>query len=198
MAITIEDLKRLMDDEGLRYFVDPNRPLLMLGVTGAFGRFQFVASLQIDGRFLQFRTVGYLTCRPEHPRIDQVLRAIADANFRFRFVKFGWDESDGEIVGYGDHWLEDASLSAEQFRQMIRSFAAPIDLMRHRLERIMDDGEDPGADPMALLKAGLAAHGLPEELQKLLEKLAEMSDDDSDDDSGADSDGSNERDVEEL
>ena len=196
MAITLEDLKRLLDGEGLRYFIDPSRPLLMLGFAGAFGRFQFVISLENDGEFVQLRTVGYLHCLPDHPQIDKVLRAIADANFRYRFVKFGWDESDGEIVGYGDHWIEDASLSAAQLSQMIKSFASTIDMTHHRLERIMEGEEDPGGDLMAVLQAGVGSSGLPEALRKLIEKLAEASgDDDSDDDSG---DSSEVPDVEEL
>ena len=66
--MTIDRLKELCEGEDLKYFLAPDRPMVTLGFGGSTGRFQFVIPIELDGRFLQIRTVGYLSCPADHAR----------------------------------------------------------------------------------------------------------------------------------
>lgn len=143
MTITIDELKSRADKQGLKYFVAPDRPALMMGFGGVSGSYQVIMLIELDGRFLQFRTVGYDKCPSEHPHVEAVLRVIGALDYKYRVTKFGWDPNDGEIVGYADLWLEDAKLTQQQFATMLGSFIPAIDQGHARIARTMETGVDP-------------------------------------------------------
>jgi hypothetical protein len=166
MAITLEQLKQLVDQCGYRYFVDPNRPVLMLGARGIHGQYQFIIKLEDDGRFMQLRTIGYMHCPADSPHIKAVLEVLGSINYRVRFVKFGWDSSDGEIVGYGDAWVVDGTPTQGQLKRMLDNFLPVIDLDSQRIAKTIESGTDPGEQ-----KLEAPGGGLPKELRELVERL---------------------------
>lgn len=164
-----EELKKLTEGEGLKYFVAPDRPVIMLGMGGIYGHYQIVIPLELDGRFLQLRTVGYLSCPTDHPNLAAVLRVLGELNYRLRLTKFGWDPSDGEIAAFVDVWLEDGTLTQAQFSKLFQAFVPGIDLNYIRISRTIETGTDPGeVRPEDLLAA---ASGLPPALRGLLERI---------------------------
>ncbi len=146
MALTIDELRKLMDGTGLAYFLHPDNPLLLCMVTGEHGRYQFVVSLDTEGKFLQLRTHGLLQCLEEHAHIVPVLKALAAVNYQARFIKVGWDRKDGEIVAYGDTWIADGKLTQDQFKHIIGSFLPYMDVLYAGFKRIIETGED--VDPL--------------------------------------------------
>lgn len=164
-----DELKKLTEAEGLKYFVAPDRPVIMLGMVGIFGRYQMVIPLELDGRFLQFRTVGYLSCPADHPHVDAVLRVLGELNYRLRLTKFAWDPTDGEIAAFVDIWLEDGTLTQRQFTRMLQSFIPGIDLNYLRLTRTIETGTDPGE--LRPEDISSAAPGLPPGLRGLIDRL---------------------------
>ncbi len=163
MAMTLDELKRLVDGCKLRYFVDPRQPALMLGMGGMCGSFQAVIHLDVDGRFLQVRTFQYLHCPPGHPNGPAVLGVLAALNHDFRLVKFALDPQDGEIVAYADAWIEDGRLTQAQFTRMLDNFFPTVDMSRLRIRAAMETGRDPGRidSPDALQRAMAGAGGPP-------------------------------------
>ncbi len=143
MTIKIDQLKKLAEGQGLKYFLAPDRPALLMGFAGVTGSYQVLMLVELDGRFLQFRTTGYGQCPMGHPNLEAVLRVIGDLDYRFRLAKFGWDPSDGEIVGYADLWLEDATLTPRQFAGMLGAFLPAIDLAHARIGMTLATGVDP-------------------------------------------------------
>ena len=164
-----DELKNLIEREGLKYFVAPDRPVIMLGMVGIFGRYQMVIPLELDGRFLQFRTVGYLSCPADHAHVDAVLRVLVELNYRLRLTKFGWDPSDGEIAAYADIWLEDGTLTQAQFTRMLQSFIPGIDLNYPRISRTIETGTDPGELKPEDISGAMP--GLPPALRGLIDRL---------------------------
>ena len=170
--MTFEELKKLAEGEGLKYFIDPDRPTLMMGVGGLNGNYQIVVPLELDGRFLQFRTVGYQSCPSDHPHLEAVLRVLGELDYKLRLPKFGWDPADGEIAGYADVWLEDGTLTQKQFSGILHCFVPGIDFNYPRITKTIETGTDPGdVKPEDLIAAAGAA--LPPELRTLLEGLGE-------------------------
>lgn len=189
MPMTMEQLQALLREQDLKYFLDPDQPAVLLGVRGVHGTYRFVIAIQTEGRFLQFRTVDYLRCSRDHACSAEVLATLGAINFEKRLVKFGWDRSDGEIAAYADMWIEDGTVTAQQFERMLQNFMPTVDLGYARLKTAMETGEDPGEeDPSQTAGAGGAE--LPPELRELLEKVRKDKDgggeenEDEDDDSG--------------
>ena len=145
MTITIEQLKSLATAAELKYFIAPDRPALLINFRGVTGSFQVIAMVELDGRFVQLRTVGYANCPADHPHIEAVLRVLAALDYSRRLAKFAWDVSDGEIVAYADLWLEDAVLTQGQFQAMLSVFIPVIDLGHDRIVKTIETGVDPEA-----------------------------------------------------
>lgn len=173
MGLTLGDLKRLVEGEGLKYFVDPLAPRLLIGMKGMSGSYQFMVAVHNDPDFLQFRTVNYLSCPADSPHTATLLRVLASLNYQLRFIKYAWDESDGEVVLYGDMWVLDSEVTQTQFRAMMQNYVSALDVNHLRVRRAVESGEDPGAeDPGAMLERMLGEAGtLPPELKELLDKI---------------------------
>jgi hypothetical protein len=144
MALTLDELRGLMESLDFQYFIDPRRPLLRSGGKGQHGSYDFVLALQDDGNFLQLRTLGYQSCAADHRNLGVALQVLADFNYSLRFLKFGWDSNDGEVVAYGDVWLADAKLSQPQFRAIFGNFVVGIDGCYPRITQAIQAGIDIG------------------------------------------------------
>ena len=191
MALTMERLKNQVGAIPLRFFIDPDRDALMLGATGLNGRYQFLILLELDGEFLQFRTIGYHSCPLDHPNVDETLRVLGELNYRLRFIKFGWDPADGEIVAYGDAWISDGDLAQGQIGRMAKSFMSIMDLQYARIDATIQTGEDPGeVDPFG--PDGPGGADLPPDLRAVIDRIRSGrpdSGDGDDDEDGSDFDG---------
>jgi len=164
MALSMTELRRLTDAAGLKYFVDPNQNLLLVHVGGIFGSYQVILFNDLDGRFLQFRSLNLLSCSPSHPHLAAVLELLATLNFLKRYVKFGWSEENGEIVAYGDAWIMDGTLTDQQFQHMLHLYLQILDFGFARVQACLETGGDPGEpDPK---KSG----SLSDKLRKALKK----------------------------
>lgn len=148
MSVTVDSLQKMLAEDGVRFFVDPinNAVLAMFG--GHFGSYQIVFDTDMDGAFLQIRTLNYAMCPKSSPHYVAVLELLGNLNYTYRSTKFGWDPRDGEVVGYVDFWLEDAVLTIDQLRVNLGTLLRTIDKANFRIRAIMESGTDPG-DPSA-------------------------------------------------
>lgn len=144
MALTLDQLKRLVDAQGVKYFVAPSEPTLLMNFGGRFGTYQVIMKVEVDGRFLQFRTMGYGLCPKSHPHCDALLQVLGALDYELRMTKWGWDPRDGEIVACMDMWLEDATLTNQQFQFLLSSFLPAIDLAHQRIGVALETGVDQG------------------------------------------------------
>jgi len=146
MAYTLPELRELLEAEGLRYYLIPDREGVMLTLSGSNGRFQFLILLEEDGEFLQFRSIEYLSCPGDHPNLDATLRVLGELNYRLRLMKFGWDPRDGEIAAYVDLWIMDAEITNGQFGRMAQGFMSILDEEFPRIKEAIDSGTGPGSE----------------------------------------------------
>lgn len=164
MPISLKDLKSLAEGEDLRYFLSPDGTALLAGFGGLTGNYQVLMKVEIDGRFLQFRTLGYTACPADHPHLEVVLKILGHLNYERRLVKFGWDPSDGEIVAYADMWVEDGKVTQKQFKAIMSTFLPAIDLANRRIQEALRSGTDSEAnasdDPLAGIRELLRQAGI--------------------------------------
>ncbi|MFH1764525.1 MAG: YbjN domain-containing protein [Gemmatimonadota bacterium] len=169
MTLTMERLKALLEGEKFKYFLDPAMDKLMLSARGLHGSYQLLVLLELEGQFIQFRSMNYHSCPVDHEHLAATLRVLGGLNYQLRFVKFGWDASDGEIVAYGDCWIEDGDLTQKQFGRMIHAYLAMMDLNYARIDGTVRTGEDPGE--IGSDGGGGGPSGLPPVIQSLLDRF---------------------------
>lgn len=185
MAMTLDDMKKLLEEEDIRYFVAPDRPALLATFRGMGDPHRVLFKLELDGKFLQIRTIGWLSCPDDHASLSGVLKAIGAENYLRRLVKLGWDPRDGEIVAYADVWLMDGKLTQQQFSRILHNYLPVIDMAYRRLEEAIETGRDPGKMDAEDLVKGVferEGKGLPEAVRGVLDRLRGRGDPDSDDD----------------
>jgi hypothetical protein len=146
MTYTIPKIRELLDTEGLRYYLIPDREGVMLSLSGSHGRFQFHILLEEEGEFLQFRSIEYLYCPKDHPNLDATLQVLGELNYRLRLMKFGWDPTDGEIAVYADLWIMDAEITDAQFSRMIQGYMSIVDEKYPMIQEAIQSGVKPSED----------------------------------------------------
>ncbi|MGF1613970.1 MAG: YbjN domain-containing protein [Gammaproteobacteria bacterium] len=138
MTLTLSELRSLADAEGLKYFLDPREDALLLAFQGGSGSYHMLILLDVNGQFLQFRTVEYVSVPPDHPHLLEALKLLVGMNFRVRMVKFAWNSDNGEVVAYADVWLQDAKLTQEQFHRMLSNYLPVIDDLHMHLQEVLE------------------------------------------------------------
>ncbi len=179
MSLTIDGLKRLLTAQQINFTAHPERPALIADFTGENGRYEVLFDIELDGAFLQLRTVNWLHCPVEHASLPAVLRVLGEVNYERRFVKLGWDPSDGELVAFGDVWIEDGTLTAAQFSRLLSIYLLVVDSAYGRLHTTFETGKDPGDTPLKDTfggeRTGPEAHpsggDVGDKVRKLLEQL---------------------------
>ncbi len=175
MAMTFDELKRLVTAAQLKFFCAPDKPVVMVGVGGVYGTFQFIIVLEDGGNFLQFRTIGNLHCPADHAHLPEVLKAMGGLNYGARLVKAAWDPNDGEIVLMADLWVMDARITDEQFRRTIQNYMMAVDVGLGRLRTALETGQDPGqSGPEDIVGRILREPSLPGPIRSVLEKLMKL------------------------
>ena len=147
MSISLDDLKALLAEDEVRYFLDPQQSAVLALFGGNHGSYQIVLAVELEGSFLQLKTIRYAQCPTTHPHCRAVLELLGDLNYSYRSTKFGWDPRDGEIVCFVDLWLEDATVTLAQLRSNLGILLRTIDRAFYRISGIMTTGNDPG-DPI--------------------------------------------------
>lgn len=173
MAMNMDQLKNMLNSLGLKYYLDPQRDAAMLGGAGYFGQYQCIILLELDGTFLQMRSINYAHCPAGNPQLLPVLKVLGSINYIARLAKVGWDSSDGEIIFYADAWPQDAAVTEQQFARMIQTFFTVMDTSYPRLLATLETGKDPGDINPENISEVLQREGssLPPSIKALLEKL---------------------------
>lgn len=143
MTCTVPQLRELLEGEGLRYYLIPDRDGVMVQMRGNEGEYQFNILLELDWEFLQFRSIGYAHCPQGHPNLDVTLQVLGEANYRLRLMKFGWDPIDGEIAAYADLWIADAEITQGQFSRMANGFMSILDDEFPKIQKAIESGIGP-------------------------------------------------------
>lgn len=146
MAMTMDQLKQLCDQMGLRYFLDPRRTALTFGLRGQASNYHLLVLLDVNGAFLQLRSLEYIRCPDGHPNLLPVLKVLGHLNLQTRLVKYGWDSGDGEIVAFADMWIMDGTATPSQFQRMLSNWMGGVDTAYPRIAKTIETGKDPGLD----------------------------------------------------
>lgn len=153
MPLSLDELKKLLDAEEIRYFQHPAKPVVLAGFGGLNGSHQITISLYLDGHFLQFRTMNFATCKADNANLAATMRLLMGLNLKTRWVKWCWDQNDGEVCAMGDMWVADGGVTRTQLQRMLGNILPAIDVELPRIKSVIDTGKDPGEiDPAELMK----------------------------------------------
>lgn len=146
MAITLDDVAQLLDDQGLRYSRDEQAGVLRAGFeTEAYrnkdggAAVQLVLEVDETGEWLRiFSPAAYnlAECR----NLAAVLEVFAGIQWRTKLVCFEYDSSDGEVRPAVTHAVEDTSLSGAQLSTLIQAIPLILDSYHPVVVRAIETG----------------------------------------------------------
>jgi len=134
MATTLAKIKNLLDGLGKRFFANDARDMLMIPCGCAGKTIHVILSLQNEGRFLQLLSKDFNATPKDGASSVALFEEMLALNFETKFIKLGRDPQDGEVVGYGDSWIEDGGLTAGQLDRMVGTFVSGMAEAQERLE----------------------------------------------------------------
>lgn len=142
MPLTAPEVHALLDRIGVIHTPLADRPDSFLVALEFEDRaLDFLVTIQRGGRFLQ------LTCRLDEglppddgPSAFAVLKEIAHFNAEHQFLKLGVHPSANDMFAFGDVWIEDGTLTREQFGRVLSCFAALTFRGIQRIARTLDSG----------------------------------------------------------
>jgi len=141
MATNLTEIKTLLDGIGNRFFANEARDMLMIPCGCAEKTIHVILSLQNEGRFLQLISKDFNATPKDGARSVALFEEMLALNFETKFIKLGRDPSDGEVVGYGDFWIEDGGLTAGQLDRMLGNFVSGMAEAQERLEVVALTGK---------------------------------------------------------
>jgi acyl carrier protein len=146
MAVTLDDVAQLLDDQGLRYSRDEQARVLRAGFeTEAYrnkhgdAAAQLVLEVDESGEWLRiFSPAAYnlAECR----NLAAVLEVFAGIQWRTKLVCFEYDSGDGEIRPAVTHAVEDTSLSGAQLSTLIQAIPLILDSYHPVVVRAIETG----------------------------------------------------------
>jgi hypothetical protein len=134
MATTLADIKVLLEGLGRRFFANDARDMLVLPYRCTGKTMNVILDLQHEGRFLQFTIRDFDAVPKDGASSVALLEEMLALNFEMKFIKLGRDPSDGEVVGYGDLWIEDGGIAPFQLDRMLGNFVSSMVEAQGRLE----------------------------------------------------------------
>jgi len=142
MALSLDELKTILEETGLKFLCDPEKGVIMLGFSGCNGVYNLLLRLVENGEGLLLRVPGLAMLRGDHPFKARVLETLLTENHRVKIGRFCYDPSDGEV--YLDWFLplEDGTLTPQQLKRCITALSYLSDEMTPRLRHLLETGED--------------------------------------------------------
>lgn len=182
MAVTFDELKLMMEETGLKFMSDPDREIVLAGISGLNGVYHLLLKRVEDGEGLLLRVPGLATVKGDHPFKTRVLETLLSENHRVKVGRFCYDPSDGEI--YLDWFLplEDGCLTPQQLKRCIGALLHLADDLSPRLRHLLETGEDLPSEQIGIrgmlrrlmsegLRQGLLSEGDEARLLRLLAQL---------------------------
>src|SRR5262245_55277337 len=126
--MTEQGLRELLESNGVACAPSMNGMIPMVIGSGTSKLFMTAA---VNDGFVQFRTVQLLIATGASYR-GVLLRALLHGCYRYKMVKFAFDESDGEVVAYIDVYLGEANLTKGQLQRCLNTARTVVLPMRTR------------------------------------------------------------------
>lgn len=178
MAVTFDELKKILEATDLNFFVDSEKELVILGFSGCYGVHHLLLKLVENGEGLLFKVPGLAMLASDHPFKAKVLETLLAENNRIKIGRFCYDPSDGEI--YLDWFIpiEDGTITPQQLRRSFIALMHIADEMTPRLQHLMKLGEDLPPEEVSvpgmlrrLLREGLRRGLVSEDAETRLRRL---------------------------
>jgi hypothetical protein len=142
MATTLAEIQGLLDELKINYFSTPRTEALFMPFQNGRNQVHVILALQEKGEFIQLRSKDLPWITPEMKHFGVLLEEMLALNFENKIFKVGRDASDGELVAYADHVLEeDGQITAKQLERSLRSFVSSVAELQNRLIAVQDTGK---------------------------------------------------------
>ena len=139
MPTTIKEIKQLVRELELNYWVSGHGDSLMIPFQSNKNQIEIIIILHNEGAFLQFCARILPSFAVDSTYNKCALRIVNEVNTKRRFIKCFHNREDQSLCAYGDFWILDGQLTALQFRTMLDSFKSGVFYMQAKLVGIDDN-----------------------------------------------------------
>ncbi len=151
MAITLNNLKSMLQRPQVRIFTDEDNTLLYPFVH-AGQTLNVEAQLIENGDYLRLRIPYFLSCADFQDRAA-LLTKLMELNYSLKMLKFGYDPQDGEVTVSIEIPLEDNALTERQVHRCMYMLTSVAVQERERLRDWMRTGIYPGSEDPGFIEA---------------------------------------------
>jgi len=179
MAMTIQEVERHLQAEGLKY--QRIRDAAVGLVFGDLRRYRnpegeprllVVVSLEENGEYLKVFAPQAFTA--QGPHVDDFLRACAMIQWATKLIQFEYDPSDGEIRPIVEFPIEDGTVTQKQLARCVHAVVGLLEEYYPALQQALETGKValPGREEaLAGMLRQLLGQLPPDQLARLLEDL---------------------------
>jgi hypothetical protein len=174
MAVTMDEIRKFLDEAGLKYQVRDKDSLMVSFRTETYRRpdgeqsLLLAVLLEENGEYFKLIAPKAFVAHGAH--MDAFFRACMMVQWQTKFVQFEYDESDGEIRPIIEFPLEDAKMTRRQLERSIQAMCRLLEQYYAPLKRALETGAveleatpapPPGASALMaqMLLASLKAEG---------------------------------------
>lgn len=151
MATTLDDLAGFLDEYDLRYRIDRNRAVILIGFASPSdaaayrtpdgdATVRLVVRLAEDGEFLSVFSPNAWNL-DGCPHRAAVFEAIPAIQSQYKMLRFDYDPADGELRPNIELPLEDAGPTSRQFHRLIHGMLDGIQRFDRVIRHAMETGE---------------------------------------------------------
>jgi hypothetical protein len=142
MATTLAEIQGLLDEVKINYFTKQRSTTLLIPFQNGANQVHVLLAVQLEGELLQLRSTDlpWVTSETEH--FGVLLEEMLALNFENKIFKVGRDPSDGELIAFADHVLEeDGQITTKQLECVLRVFVSSVAELQNRLKAAQDTGK---------------------------------------------------------
>ncbi len=145
MAITISELESCIKESGInQLFADPANNVIMVPIGTEMGNHNVMCHLDENGEYLRIFIPNFFNYSGKDDKLTDMLTVLMHMNYQRKGVKFGYDPDDGDFSVACEAFIEDGTVTTQQFGRWLSLLLISTDEALDRLQNLRITGKDPG------------------------------------------------------
>ncbi|MCX7023109.1 MAG: hypothetical protein NT080_00635 [Spirochaetes bacterium] len=153
MAVTYEEIKKYLGEEGIKYSWDEDRSIILTGsatanyAKGDGGKaLTLIVRLEEDGEYFKLMAPNLYSYK-DGPNKLALMQTLLMVCWKTKLIEYEYDDSDGEVRCIIEFPLEDGTVTKRQFLRCFRGIVQLVDEYDAEIRTAMATGRPDLSDP---------------------------------------------------
>ena len=148
MAVTLEQIKGMLDELGLRYIADEEKigknEIALYMKTEHYrdkdgdNALLIIIKLLEDGEYIEIFAPSAFKIKGKN--VDTFLKAAAMIQWKTKLIQFEYDDTDGEVRPVVEFPIEDGTITTKQLARCVHGLAELVDRYYPVLDKALKEG----------------------------------------------------------